>query len=407
MKTVAIVCEYNPFHRGHKYQLEQIKKDFGDDTCIVSVMSGNYAQRGELAILDKFTRAKIAVMEGVSLVLELPFPFSMQSAEIFASSAIHIICQAVMPDALSFGCENEDKELMKTVAHRLLSDEFNEEFIICANKKSEQALGHPKLYESIYKKLYNDVEGQKLLRNPNNILGLEYIKSLIRENYSAKLHTVKRVGSRHDQALQTENEFASSSAIRELFLDGRHEKALLLLPEFSREICAEALANGALPVNNSRLSNAILAFLRMNPPSKENVPFDCDGGLAHRLYNSSLQAADINQLITLALTKRYTNARIRRAILNFYFGITSSDVKNLPNYTQVLAMDGKGRRKLKEMKSHSRIEILTKPADFTSLSAEAQAQAETSNRADRIYSLAKPIISSGDEFLRATPFCKK
>ena len=384
MKTVAIVCEYNPFHKGHKYQLEQIKKDYGEDTCIASVMSGNYVQRGELAVLDKFTRAKIAVLEGVSLVLELPFPYSMQSAEIFASSAIHIICQAVMPDAISFGCENDDKDLFNKVALRLLSDEFNESFAKSAKEKSKQDIGHPKLYESIYKCLYNDSEGQKLLRNPNNILGLEYVKSLIRENYSAELHTIKRIGASHNQKLPNENEYASSSAIRNLFFDGQNEKALALLPEFSSELCKNALENGALPVNDLRLSNAVLAFLRMNPPSNENIAFDCDGGLAHRLYNSSLEATDINELITLALTKRYTNARIRRAILNLYFGITSSDVKNLPNYTQVLAMDSKGRKKLKEMKNHSRIEILTKPADYTSLSDYAKAHAEISNRADRI-----------------------
>ena len=120
-----------------------------------------------------------------------------------------------------------------------------------------------------------------------------------------------------------------------------------------------------------------------------------------------MQAKDLNELITLVSTKRYTTARIRRALLNLFFGITSSDVKNLPAYTQVLAMDKKGCEKLKEMKGNTEIEILTKPADYVLLSEKARRQAELSNTADSVYSLAKPTSMPGDEFLRTSPFCKK
>ncbi|MBQ5800682.1 MAG: nucleotidyltransferase family protein [Clostridia bacterium] len=407
MKTVAVVCEYNPFHYGHKYQIQKIKEKFGEDTCIVCIMSGNYVQRGDLAILDKFTRAKIAVSEGASLVLELPFPYSMQSAEFFASSAIHIIKEAVKPDVLSFGCECADEKRLWQIAERLASKEFTDAFALASREKENSECGHPKLYENTYKKLYGDKEGAEILRRPNNILAIEYIKALIKFGYDAELHTVLRVGAEHDAPPSVKNEFESASAIRRLFYEGESERALSALPAYSQEICKDCLEKDILPTNISRLSNAILAFLRMNPPKENEIPFDCEGGLAHRLHKMSMQATDIDELITLVLTKRYTTARIRRAILNLYFGITSSDVRGLPNYTQVLSMDGKGREMLKKMKRTSSLEILTKPADYVKLSDSSRSQAERSLCADRIYSLAKPKAAEGNEFLRATPYCKK
>ena len=407
MKTVAIVSEYNPFHKGHKYQLEQIKKDFGNDTCIVSVMSGNYVQRGDLAILDKFSRAKIAVEEGVSLVLENPFPYCMQSAELFASSAIRIISHAVKPDAISFGCECSDASLLRKVSENLMSDEFTSLLSEKISDKNSKNLGFPKIYELTYKTLYNDEDAARILEEPNNVLALEYIKALVREKSSIGFHAIKRTGAMHDEEFSLKNDFSSSSAVRSLILKNDTETAFSLLPDASRKICAEAYANGALPINITRLSNAILAFLRINSPEDCKKTFDSEGGLAHRLHKYSMQAKDLNELITLVSTKRYTTARIRRALLNLFFGITSSDVKNLPAYTQVLAMDKKGCEKLKEMKGNTEIEILTKPADYVLLSEKARRQAELSNTADSVYSLAKPTSMPGDEFLRTSPFCKK
>lgn len=407
MKTVAIVSEYNPFHKGHKYQLDQIKKDFGDDTCIVSIMSGNYVQRGDLAILDKFSRARIAVEEGVSLVLENPFPYCMQSAELFASSAIRIMSRAVKPDAISFGCECSDASVLRKMSENLISDEFSALLSENLSDKNAKNLGFPQIYELTYKTLYNDETAVRILKEPNNVLALEYIKSIMREKADIGIHAVKRAGAMHDEDFSPENDFSSSSAIRSLILKNDIETAISLLPYASQKICAEAYENGVLPTNITRLSNAILAFLRINSPEDYKKTFDSEGGLAHRLHKYSMQAKDLNELITLVSTKRYTTARIRRALLNLFFGITSSDVKNLPAYTQVLAMDKKGCEKLKEMKGNTEIEILTKSADYVFLSENAKRQAEISNTADAVYSLAKPIPMSGDEFLRTSPFCKK
>ena len=403
MKTVSIVCEYNPFHRGHKYQLKKIKEDFGEDVCIVAVMSGNYTQRGDFAIVDKFTRAKIAVMEGASLVLELPFPFSMQSAEFFASSAVKIITDAVNSDVISFGSECGDAEALRRVSLNMASDEYLSVFQALSEK--DKSAGHPALCQMAYAMAFGDTKDAKILDEPNNLLGVEYIKALHSAKKETEIHTFKRMYASHNDNAPATDEYASASAIRELFYHKDIEKALSLLPNFSAQICEHSYSTGSMPTDSNRLSNAVLAFLRINPPAHDTA--DSVGGIEHRLRSCALKAKDMDELITLVSTKRYTNARIRRAIWNSYFGITSSDVRQLPCYTQVLAMDERGRKKLKEMKKSSTISILTKPADYVFLPSDAKSQAEASNRADLIFSLTKPTFSSGAEFLRSTPYCKK
>ena len=403
MKTASIICEYNPFHNGHKYQLDKIKEEYGNDVCIVAVMSGNYTQRGDFAIADKFTRAKIAVMEGVSLVLELPFPYSMQSAEFFASSAIKIITDAVNSDIISFGSECGDASALMRTACNMNSKEYQEVFekLSRENKTS----GHPTLCEAAYSATFGKTSDCAVLREPNNLLAIEYIKAIEKSKKSIEIHTFKRAFASHNDALPASGIYASASSIRELFQSGNVKKALTYLPEHSSEICSLACEAGDMPTNSNRLSNAILAFLRINPPATNTA--DSVGGIENRLRSCAVEAKDLNELITLVSTKRYTNARIRRAIWNSYFGITSSDVRSLPNYTQILAMDERGRKKLKEMKKTSTISILTKPADYVYLPDSAKSQAEISNRADLIFSLTKPAASSGNEFLRSTPYCKK
>ena len=401
MKTVSIVCEYNPFHTGHKYQLDKIKADFGEDTCIVAIMSGNFTQRGDVAIADKFTRARIAVAEGASLVLELPFPYCMQSAEFFARSAVRIIADCVNSDYISFGSECGDADIISQISENLCSDEYIAVFDELCQKEAQN--GHAKNAEIAYRELFG--KNADVLTLPNNILGIEYAKAIKSTKKDIKLHTFKRVGADHNDTSPFDKTSASASAIRAMLERGESEKAFSFLPSLSAQICKEVYEKGEMPASSNRLSNAILAFLRINPPSAQVA--DAVGGIEHRLHACSVQAKDLNELVSLVSTKRYTNARIRRAIWNSYFGITSSDIRTLPSYTQVLAMDEKGRKKLKEMKKTSLLSVLTKPADYVHLCDEAKAQAEISNRADMVFSLTKPVLSPGNEFLRATPFCKK
>ena len=176
MTTVAIVTEYNPFHTGHKYQIDCIRERFGADTRIIALMSGNFTQRGEVAILDKAERAKNAIDSGVNLVLELPFPFSISSAELFASAAIRIIDRLGIVDYLAFGSEDGNTEKLVGYAQNCSSQEYLnklQELI-----KSESFEGYPTLCEKAYKSAFG--EGAPLVSmTPNNILGIEYIKALL------------------------------------------------------------------------------------------------------------------------------------------------------------------------------------------------------------------------------------
>ena len=164
MKTVAIISEYNPFHSGHKYQIDKIREKFGKDTAIVAVMSGNYTQRGEVAFFSKGARAKAAVLSGVNLVLELPFPFSSSSAEIFAKSGVKI-AESIGADYLSFGSESGNLEELLSVADAMSSPEFSEVFAELGDNK---ALGYPERLEKAYEK----VSSSSFAFSSNNILSV-------------------------------------------------------------------------------------------------------------------------------------------------------------------------------------------------------------------------------------------
>ena len=185
MTTVAIICEYNPFHRGHEYQIKRIREDFGEDTAIVCIMSGNFTQRGEIAFMPKGERAKCAVLGGANLVLELPFPFCSSSAEYFAKSGVKIADSLGCVDYLSFGSESGDIDALCNAAKIYLSDEFKEAFAALPDK----ALGYPVKCELAYRQIASDSE---LEFTSNNILAIEYIKALIESGSKIKPHTVLR-----------------------------------------------------------------------------------------------------------------------------------------------------------------------------------------------------------------------
>ncbi|MBR2431756.1 MAG: nucleotidyltransferase family protein, partial [Clostridia bacterium] len=153
--TVAIISEYNPFHSGHEYQINAIREELGSDTEIIAVMSGNFTQRGELALADKYLRAEWAVRCGVNLVLELPFPYSMSSAEIFARSAVSIIKSLNVVDMISFGSESGDAKALTEIAENMLKDEYKSAFDSLKSSEEYKNLGYPALCEEAYKKAFN------------------------------------------------------------------------------------------------------------------------------------------------------------------------------------------------------------------------------------------------------------
>lgn len=405
MKVAAIIAEYNPFHNGHKYQVDKIREILGEDTAVIAIMSGNFTQRGEPAITDKTIRAKAAVMCGVNLVLELPFPFSMSSAEFFAKSGVRIANEIGVVDHLVFGSESGDVRELSDIASIMASSEYQLTLEAMRDDSEYREYGYPELCELALTKLY----GKEIKRSPlspNNILAIEYIKALRAVGSVILPLTIRREGAGYNDIINPMAEFQSASAIRdELIAQG--SSALDFVPENAKEVYLKAIENGKMPSDAARLDLAVISSLRLNSPSAVVDIHDANGGLYNRLCDMSAEATGISSLTHLTETKKYTKARIRRAIWNTYFGVTSSDVKRLPLYTQVLAMDEIGRSVLKRIKKMSDFPVITKPSSYKDYGFEVISQKELSNKADSVYGLTLENANSGRFSLTFTPFVRK
>ena len=405
MKTVAIITEYNPFHNGHKYQIDTLRAMFDEELCIVAIMSGSFVQRGEMAIADKLIRARAAVECGVDLVLELPFPFSMTSAEFFADSGVRIANAIGVVDYLAFGSECGDIEALTETAKNMLNPVFlNRVDAYIANSKYE-TLGHPAICELAYKDTFHSDISSEFF-SPNNILALEYIKALIVQSSSIEPITIKREGAGYNDAKSESTNLQSATAIREIIRSDINS-ASDFIPKEAFCVYKEAADNGQMPTEQSNLDSAVISYFRLNSHADSDKIHDAAGGLYNRLCDMSAEATSISSLTSMTETKRFTTARIRRAIWSSYFGVTSSEVKAKPMYTQVLAMSERGRSLLKRIKKTSDFPIITKPADYTTYSEVVISQAERAHKADSIFALAHKKAISGNFSLRLTPYVKK
>ncbi len=401
MKTVAIIAEYNPFHNGHLYQIEKIREEFGKDTAIIAIMSGNYVQRGEMAILDKWERAKAAVLCGVNLVIELPFPYSISSAEFFAKGAVSILNSLGVVDILSFGSECANIDELTEQAKNMLRPEFTSLVLELSRSEKYSDLGYAKITEIAYKKIYSKDAIESL---PNNILAIEYIKALISLDSKITPHTIKRLGADYNEASLIPGTTQSATALRDAInssLEGIKE----FVPEDAYNVYYDSKMRGRIPVNQNIISSAILSHLRLNPYADECNIHDAAGGLYNRLVAKAFDATSISSLIDISSTKKFTVARTKRAIWYSYFGVTSSDIRATPLYTQVLGMDKFGQALLKKIKKDGSISVLTKPSEKASNEGLTR-QLTLSRYADYLFEGATPIPSPASSVYKRGPFVK-
>ena len=370
MKICGIVAEYNPFHNGHKYHIEKTKELYGA-THIAVVMSGNFTQRGDAAIFDKYRRAETALQNGADLVIELPVAYALGSAEQFAYGAVSLMKDLGCIEMISFGSECGDVSLLEETAGAVMFAQQNEDFFMYMKRGDSYPVALQKTIDKYYEEDIIDA-----LTSPNNTLAVEYLKALGEFGSDIKPVTVKRVGTEHDSG-KTSGYYASAGHIRKGLLAGEDMSAFVpSLPE-------------GYESNMARLANietAILAKLRtMSKEELEKAP-NVLMGLENRIYKAARVSTSLAELYMLIKTKRYTMSRIRRIIMAEFIGIRKSDLKTPPPYVHILGMNGRGR----EILAAAKCEL---PTD-TSLKALAGTDRKTSRfalleeRAGDLYALA-------------------
>ena len=336
MKIAGIIAEYNPFHNGHKYHIEKTREITGADG-IVAVMSGNFVQRGDAAICDKFARAEMTLHGGADLVVELPCVFACSSAEIFARGGVGLL-ESLGCDCISFGIEDENIDELKKVALYLKNSDENFKNRLNSVMKTGKS----------YPRALAEVLGTDVIDTPNNVLAIEYLKAL----ETMEPFGIKRSGSMHDGE-------GSASDIRRKIQLG--EDANHLMPDYSKNILKSAHR-----ADKRVLESLALYKLRtIGEEELENVP-DVTEGLENRIIDAAKKAESLEELCELIKTKRYTMARIRRIIINSLIGIKKEDVLQKPQYIRVLGMNKRGMKILSDLRDKTDIPIITKTADAKS-----------------------------------------
>lgn len=395
MCNYAVICEYNPFHFGHEYQLSQIKKAGGS---VTAVMSGDICQRGEAAIADKYERAKAALRGGADLVLELPFPYSCAGAEKFAFGAVDIISRLGFIDKLSFGSECGDAELIKATAKNVLSAEFERALRENMKANSERPYG------TVYFETYRDVFGDDgIFDGSNNILGVSYASEIIKRDISIELSTVKREG----QSYGGDGEgMASATSVREAISSKGIEAVREMLPQYSYEILRSEFENGRL-VDMEGYFTVFASFLRTRS-AQDIVAFaENDMGIASRLIKAGNEAHSMAELYALAQTKKYSLSRLRRALLFSYFGVTKEMLCVPPTYTVLLAANDKGRELLSVARKKADIPIITKPADYDKYGEDVKTAFELSKKAAAVRLLAQKKVGAVSDVMKRGPYIEK
>ena len=401
MRICGVVSEYNPFHKGHAYQIEQAKSRLGEDSAVICCMSSDFVQRGDAAILPKHLRAKAAVLGGADVVLELPAPYALRSAEGFAQSAVDILLGTGVLTDLSFGAEDADPELLKETASLLLEHQTVQDTLMHLKTGISYAAARERaLYQRVKEKA-------EILQKPNNILSVEYCKALIRRESEINILPIERTGAGHDQG--AEGDYASASHIRELLREGKTDEALSYMPETTVAILKEAMESGHALLDQTRLENAMLsALVRLTSDDLAALP-DANEGLDNRLLEAIRKGRTIEEICAQAKTKRYALSRIRRMIFCAYLGITKEESTTPPPYARVLAFSDKGREVLKLARKRATLPLITKPAHAFDLGGDARKIFEREALSCDLYNLALPCwkdIRWGDDWRKDAIYVK-
>ena len=368
METAGIVAEYNPFHRGHAWHIAETRRRLGGEAPVVCVMSGHWVQRGECALADKWLRAALALDRGADLVVELPTPWAMASAESFARGAVSLLAATGVVNVLSFGSETGELAPLEAAAAALDAPEYPE--------RLRAALGRGLSFPAARQ----EAAGAACLSAPNNNLGVEYLRSLRALGSTIRPLTVPRQGAGHDGPAA--GGFASASELRRLLRAGRGEEAApYLTAPWSGELA-----------DMQHIERAVLARLRTMGEGDWAALPDGGGaeGLPSRLAKAAREAVSLEDFYTRAKTRRYPHARLRRLALAAFLGLRAAERPAAPPYVRVLGLGGRGRALLRRMKDTCPLPVIVKPAQARELDGPARTLFESEARYTDLYGLCFP-----------------
>lgn len=382
MKISAIICEYSPFHYGHEYLIKEAKKN---SDAVIAIMSGGFTERGEVAITSKYRRARMAIMGGADLVLELPFPFSCAGNEKFASGGVQIAELLGCVDEIVCGSEVDDENMIMETAKKLLSKEFLK--AVDAAKGNNHNKSYADMYFGIYKSIFGDTD---IFEGSNNILAIAYAKSLIQLKSNIQLRTIKRIGKDFSgSGIGIE----SGTSLRAKILNGVSIEGLV--PSYVYDEIMDAIKDNDI-FDTSNLFLPLAGLFRMTESEDFLDTHEINDELYNRIKNAFATSKSFDEVIEKSKTKQFTASKVRRAIIYSIIGVGGWDVEKV-QYTQLLASNEIGRDILKSIKKTKKIDIVTKPADYNSKAYDL------AKKADSLLMLTRKEPETSNKYITASP----
>ena len=396
MNITGIITEYNPFHNGHKFHLEESKKQTKSDGTIC-IMSGNFVQRGGPAIIDKWKRTEMALNNGVDLIIELPTFYAVSSAEFFAKGAVSILNSLNIVNNLFFGSEIGDAKALSEIAKVLVSED--ERFQNILKENLSLGLTFAKAREKSLIEYLNSSEINNIITSSNNILGIEYIKAILKLNSSINPVALKREGSNYNDKSLSQT-FSSATSIREVLKNTSNIEDLKnIIPLESYEVFSKLQEQDYRFTFEEEMFKYINYKIQTNCVNFNNL-YEVTEGLDNKIIKEISSSNSLHEFILKIKSKRYTYSKISRILTHIYLGLDNDDFKDIANennlYVRVLGFNKTGREILSLIKANSSIPLITKVPRFTNnplLKFDLQATA--------CYSLLNDKVNPFNDYLQS------
>ena len=364
-KVLGIIAEYNPFHNGHLYQIQEAKKQIGAD-YVVAVMSGNFVERGNTSLVNKWVKAKMALLNEVDLVIELPTIYSISSAENFAEGAVKILDSLKVVNSICFGTETSDMAALNNIANVLYNEP--KEYTTMLEHELSRGISFPKARESAMMMYLNDIKRYaNIMSGSNNILAIEYLKALkkLKSNMNPVGIQRKKVYYNDERII---DEFASSTAIRKLVAKDQFNEIRKVMPPRAYMLMLDEIKRGNYVIDLVKFEKEILYSLRKMTVEEIGNLQDVTEGLEHSIKKAANSCNNLMDLINMIKTKRYTQTRIQRILLYALLGITKKDIeesKKIIPYVRVLGLNVKGKELISDVAAiNKKLNIITSVKKF-------------------------------------------